>query len=82
MFSKFLEEHILFQQVESLEELATKIHEEEKDLLVFSLKPMSEKDIMAISLLLEQKLNIFMPNPVSIDLHGKLKLQLDSRFLT
>ena len=82
MFSKFLEEHILFQQVESLEELATKIHEEEKDLLVFSLKPMSEKDIMAISLLLEQKLNIFMPNPVSIDLLGKLKLQLDSRFLT
>ena len=75
----FLNKHISFQQVSSLEELAAQIHGEQKNLLAFSQKPLQEHDIMATVSLLKQKINLFMPLSTSKDLISNLKLQLDSR---
>ena len=72
-------EHTLLQQVSSLEELAAQTQEKQSGLLAFSLKPLSEKDVMATKSLLQQKVTIFIPLVKTKDLLSKLELRLDSR---
>ena len=79
MYLDLLKHSILFQQAESLEELVTQIDEDERNLLVFSFKPLHEQNIMATAFLLKRNIKIFIPPAMSKDLLFKLELQLDSR---
>ena len=79
MYLDLLQQGIMFQKAESLEELVAQFDEDQRDVLVFSFNPLLEQDIMAAASLLERKINIFSPSPMSNDLLINLKLQLDSR---
>ena len=79
MYLDLLKHGIMFQQADSLEELIAQFDEDQRDMLVFSFKPLHEQDIMAAASLLKRNMNLFIPSAMSEDLLINLKLQLDSR---
>ena len=79
LFTDVEEWNAPFQQVTSADDLMEQLHEQDSNLLLFSVLQLQENQIHSYASALLQKWTLLMPLPTDTHLVQQLELRLDSR---